>query len=121
MALWNCGSGAAIAPRKCRLLTGLLVMLTVVCLPLAAGATSDSEPPADTRPVVTANDFLPVERSLSECLSVLPKPGCGSEARGGWAQTIVFLALIGGLSIIGVRIVIGIRRRDAALQINDQI
>jgi hypothetical protein len=61
---------------------------------------------------VASNDFLPAERSLSECLSVLPKPGCGSEARGGWAQTAVFLALIGGLGVIGTRIVIGIRRRD---------
>jgi hypothetical protein len=100
--------------------SGLLVAIAVMMLPLTAGAVTNSEPPVDTRPVVTANDFLPVERSLSECLSVLPKPGCGSEARGGWSQTAVFLALIGGLGVIGARIVIGIRRRDAALPIPDQ-
>jgi hypothetical protein len=100
--------------------SGLLVAIAIMMLPLSASAVTDTAPPFDTRPVVTANDFLPVERSLSECLSVLPKPGCGSEARGGWPQIAVFLALIGGLGVIGTRIAIGIRRRDAALPIPDQ-
>jgi len=91
---------------------GVLCMV-LMAIPSQALAVTDPEPPVDTRPVVAENDFMPTDRSLSECLSVLPKPGCGSEARGGWAQTAVFIALIGGLGIIGTRIVIGIRRRDA--------
>jgi hypothetical protein len=116
MALWNSGLNAAVS----RLAAGLLIALAIVMLPLTTAAVTDTQPPVDTRPVVASNDFLPAERSLSECLSVLPKPGCGSEARGGWAQTAVFLALIGGLGVIGTRIVIGIRRRDAALRLPDQ-
>jgi hypothetical protein len=106
------------------ILVTAVAVLAAILLPLSVSAASvtasDTVPPTDTRPVVTANDFMPTERSLSDCLSVLPKPGCGSEARGGWAQTAVFVALIGGLGVIGTRIVIGIRRRDAALQPTEQ-
>lgn len=70
-----------------------------------------------TRP--TLNEFLPEQRPLSDCLGSLPKPNCGSSARGGWSQTVVFLALIGGLSVIAWRIIAGSRRarreREAAL------
>jgi hypothetical protein len=97
----------------------IVLLWALTLMPSVALAVADSEPPVDTRPVVAENDFLPTDRSLSECLSVLPKPGCGSEARGGWAQTSVFLALIGGLGVIGTRIVIGIRRRDAAVKSTD--
>lgn len=90
--------------------TGVFALETSV-----ANSGAESEPPVDTRPVVAENDFLPTDRSISECISVLPKPGCGSEARGGWGQTSVFLALIGGLGVIVTRIVIGVRRRDAEL------
>jgi hypothetical protein len=96
------------------LLASIILWVALALFPSSAVAVADSEPPVDTRPVVAENDFLPTDRSLSECLSVLPKPGCGSEARGGWAQTSVFLALIGGLGVIGTRIVIGIRRRGGA-------
>ena len=61
-----------------------------------------------TRP--TLNEFYPEQRPLSECLSSLPKPDCGSEARGGWAQTTVFVALLVGLAFIAWRIVAGARR-----------
>jgi hypothetical protein len=94
------------------ILVGFFCMALMV-IPSPVFGVADSDPPADTRPVVAENEFMPTDRSLSECLSVLPKPGCGSEARGGWAQTAVFLAVIGGLGVIGTRIVIGIRRRDA--------
>ena len=61
-----------------------------------------------TRP--TLNEFYPEARPLSDCLSSLPKPDCGSEGRGGWAQTTIFLALIAGLGFIAWRIVAGARR-----------
>lgn len=55
------------------------------------------------------NDFLPPDRDLTECVSALPKPGCGSEARGGWRQTAVFLAVLGGLGFIAWRVIAGAR------------
>lgn len=69
--------------------------------------------PADPPPV-TVNPFFPEDRSLSECLSVVPRPGCGSEARGGPYQAAVFGVILLGLGVIGTRIVIGVRRNRAS-------
>ena len=92
------------------------------------GAASPATPPAptqdqgepvaptdDTIPTVTVNEFLPTDRDLSECLSALPRPGCGSEARGGWRQTAIFIAMLGGLAFIAWRIIASSRRARAAL------
>ncbi len=73
------------------------------------GSGTDDEPEP---PRITVNEFMPENRPLSDCLSALPKPGCGSEARGGPYQTAVFGAMVLGLGLIGTRIVVGIRRRD---------
>lgn len=61
-----------------------------------------------TRP--TVNEFMPELRPLSDCLGALQRPNCGSEARGGWEQTTVFLAIVAGLSFIAWRIVASSRR-----------
>jgi hypothetical protein len=58
----------------------------------------------DTTPP-TINEFYPEDRALSDCLSAVPKPGCGSKARGGWHQTLVFLTIVGGLLFILWRVV----------------
>jgi hypothetical protein len=58
------------------------------------------------------NPFLPENENLSECISSLPGPNCGSEARGGWRQTVVFAVVVAALVAIGARIVYGVRRRD---------
>jgi hypothetical protein len=101
-----------------------LVLLASTGAPVTASATdpteqlvrsTDDEPTGDddtTRP--TINEFMPQERALSDCLGALPKPNCGSEARGGWAQTTVFVALLGGLAFIAWRIVAASRRARAA-------
>jgi hypothetical protein len=93
--------------------------LATVALTLgtAAPATADSiaSPPPAAQPgtvdppPITVNPFIPEDRGISDCISALPKPGCGSEARGGWRQGLILLALIGGLSVIGWRIVAGVR------------
>ncbi len=62
------------------------------------------------RPPVTANDFLPEERNLSDCVGALERPGCGSEARGGWRQTLVFLVVAAGLVLVFGRIAWSARR-----------
>ncbi|TVR21351.1 MAG: hypothetical protein EA389_15445 [Ilumatobacter sp.] len=91
----------------------LLLVALVVAGPLAGSSMAAGTEPADPPPV-TVNEFFPQDRSLSDCLSALPKPGCGSEARGGMHQTAVFAALMLGLLVIGTRVVFAIRRRDAA-------
>jgi hypothetical protein len=68
-------------------------------------ATVATVPPEDT-----INEFLPEERGLGECISALPKPGCGSKARGGWRQGLVLLVILGGLGFIGWRVVRASRR-----------
>ena len=72
-------------------------------VPASAGSDGGTPPP-------TFNDFYPEQRALSDCLSSLPKPDCGSEARGGWPQTAVFAAILAGLSFIAWRVVAASRR-----------
>ena len=65
-----------------------------------------SASPDDTTPTQdTINEFFPEERSLGDCLSSLPKPGCGSEAHGGWRQGLVLGAILLGLGFIAWRVV----------------
>ena len=70
-------------------------------------ASSDSPPP------VTDNVFIPDNRDLGECITAVPKPGCGSEARSDWHQGLVLGVMVAGLIVIGWRIVRGVRRREA--------
>jgi hypothetical protein len=67
------------------------------------------EPP----PPATDNAFVPTDRDLSECITAVPKPGCGSEARSDWHQGLVLSLMVAGLVVIGWRIVRGVRRREA--------
>lgn len=62
-------------------------------------------PPADPPTPPTINEFIPEDRSIGDCISALPKPGCGSEARGGWRQSLILVAILGGLGFIGWRVV----------------
>lgn len=81
---------------------------------VAPSAVTTTVPPTDT-----TNPFLPEEASLGDCLSALPPPNCGSEARGGFAQWSVLAVLVAGLAFIGWRVVRGARRnaRAAASQL----
>lgn len=69
-----------------------------------------AQTPAPTQPPDTVNDFLPEDRGIGDCISALPKPGCGSESRGGWAQTAVFGSIVLGIAFIVWRIVLSARR-----------
>ena len=110
-----------------RLLAGLVLTLAVgvgASPAAAAGSVRSASPAAEAPPVaaatpddtppITVNPFLPDDRGISECISAVPKPGCGSKERGGWHQQLVFLALVGGLAFIGWRIVAGARRNGRA-------
>ena len=91
-------------------LGGVAPMATAPTVAAAAQASSGGAPPP-----VTPNEFIPEDRDLSDCLSALPKPDCGSEARGGWRQGLILALVLLGMIGIAARIVVGVRRRDAAL------
>ncbi len=79
---------------------------------LTAATGVDDAPPA---PVDTVTEFFPENANLSDCVGLVERPGCGSEARGGWGQTLVFVALAGGLGIIFWRVSRGVRANRAAM------
>jgi hypothetical protein len=87
----------------------LAVLAAVVLTTAAAGATAQPEPPPTS---ALDNPFLPEEQDLSECVNALPRPDCGSEARGGWRQGVVFALVVAGFAFIAWRIVRSLRRRD---------
>ncbi len=77
-----------------------------------AGAAAATPPPAPPDTVPTSNnEFLPENEDLSDCVSALPPPSCGSEARGGWRQVIVVVLIGLALAFIVWRIVRDARRR----------
>ena len=78
--------------------------------PMSGDTMSGDTDPGDTVPTDTANPFLPEERDLTDCLGLLQRPGCGSEARGGLGQTLVAVAMISGLVLIFGRVAWGVRR-----------
>ena len=82
--------------------------VTVTATVTATGAATEPPPPP-----VTDNEFIPVGRDLSECITAAPKPGCGSEARSDWHQGLVLGVMIAGLVFVGWRIIRGVRRREA--------
>jgi hypothetical protein len=79
-------------------------------VPAAPVVVPAATPDPTEPPPVTYNEFLPEDRNLSECISALPRPGCGSEARGGWRQGLVLLAILGGLAVIAWRVIVSSRR-----------
>ena len=74
------------------------------------GLEMTSEPPP---PPATDNAFIPANRDLGECITAVPKPGCGSDARSDWHQGIVLGLMIAGLIVIGWRIGRAVRRGEA--------
>ncbi len=92
----------------------ILLIMSVVALTIGAGGPAVATVP----PVATEeNEYLDLERSVTECISALPKPGCGREPvdsgdRGGWQQLAVFGVLMAGMAGIGVRVAFAVRSRD---------
>ena len=92
-----------------RLLVAAIVIVVVVLGGARVAAASSEPPPPSTVPT-TANDFLPQEQDVTDCVSALPPPDCGSPARGGWAQTAIFIGVGLALGFIAWRIVRAMRR-----------
>jgi TRAP-type C4-dicarboxylate transport system permease small subunit len=108
--------------RVALVLAALCVVALGVQMYSIADRTTDTSPTvdlddytvADGRADAPVNEFIPVDRDISECISAIPKPGCGSKARGGWHQTLVLLAILAGLALITWRIVVAARKAKAA-------
>jgi hypothetical protein len=83
---------------------------------LGTDAVSAQQLGPDDLPITTVyNEFYPEDRDLSDCLSVLPRPGCGSSARSGWPQLTVFGLIVIGVGAVAARVLVSARRTRAAL------
>lgn len=80
---------------------------------VADATVPQSEPTptsGSTDATVVNNEFIPENANIGDCVSALPRPECGSEERGGWRQSLVLLALVAGIGVIGWRMVAAMRR-----------
>jgi hypothetical protein len=98
-----------------RILFALALVAGPIVPQTASAAATDPTVPPTTLPtdeivVDEANPFLPENRDLTDCIGTLQRPGCGSEARGGWHQNAVAIVMIAGLVLVFGRIAWGIRR-----------
>lgn len=92
----------------------MIAILSGLAVPLGV-ATAQTTGESDTTVVEPSetdgdNVFLPADRDLSECISSVPQPGCGSSAKGGWRQMLVFGLVLAGLGFIATRIIFTARR-----------
>jgi hypothetical protein len=96
---------------------------------VTAGAAPDEPAPTPTTVPITvpddvtidtANPFLPDDVDLSLCVGTLPRPGCGSEERGGWHQNLVAIAMVAGLLVVFGRVAWGVRRSQRRNDVEEQ-
>ena len=102
----------------------VVVVLFLVAAPTPAHASATPPTPAPPETVVRdqgeqgdqggADDFYPEQAELSDCIGALERPGCGSSARGGWRQTLVFAAMATGLVLIFARLLYAVRKNRKA-------
>ena len=92
------------------LVAGLLVPQAAQATAPPVETTVPTTIPTDEIVVDEANPVLPENRDLTECIGMLQRPGCGSDARGGWHQNAVAIVMIAGLLIVFGRIAWGVRR-----------
>lgn len=93
-----------------RLLAGLLACLLVLSVAACTPIADRDQEAAKEQGQAAANEFLPEDKNLSDCVGLVERPGCGSDARGGWQMVLAFAVMAGGLTFIGWRIVRGLRR-----------
>ena len=105
------------------LLASAVIFLSALSLSTPASAIGLSpsnavatSPPVEPRPPITTNDFFPEERDLTSCIGVLERPGCGSESRGGWRQTLILVAIFGGLAVVFGNVARGVIKNRRAQQ-----
>ncbi len=96
-----------------------VAVLLVIVVAMAIGTSPAAEvasaaPPPTDEPPITANPFLPERQNISDCLGSLERPGCGSEERGGWRQTLVFVVIGLGLVFVFTMVAREVRRSRRA-------
>lgn len=101
----------------------LAALLVSVPGPTGAHAVgADDGAPPVTAPTVTANEFLPENADVTDCIGALERPGCGSESRGGWRQTLVFGLMAAGLVLVFGRVAVAVRRsRREQIVVDDAV
>ena len=101
-------SGVTVAA----VVAGVMLAAIIIVGGLLGGTiASAQELGPDDLPITTVfNDFYPEDRDLSDCLSVLPRPGCGSAARSGWPQLVVFGLILVGVGAVATRVIVSARR-----------
>ena len=94
------------------LLAALLVLVVWIGSfgAVGVGPAHASAPPPSDEPPVTANPFLPEQQNVGDCIGALERPGCGSEERGGWRQTLVFAIMGVGLVFVFTMVAREVRR-----------
>ena len=101
-----------IRVKRIAFLTVVVAIFLTFQTSLVANATS----PDTSTPAV-----YDLENEPSECIGFLPKPGCGKEPqdageRGGAMQYLVFAIMIIGLTVDGVGITRGVRKKRPTKQ-----
>ena len=108
-----------IRVKRIALLTVLVATFITFQTPLATNATSPNASifaKPSTSPDTSTPAVYDLENEPSQCIGLLPKPGCGKEPqdagdRGGALQYAVFGLMIVGLGVIGAGMVRGIRTK----------
>lgn len=102
------------------LLAVAAVALGAGAAPTAVGAAPISPPSeagsTETIPArwleLTNEQDWEQENPYVDCDSLaVRRPGCGSKDRGGWHQTLVLVAVLAGLVVVGTRVVYAARER----------
>lgn len=101
------------------LVAGLLAPQSTQAVQATAAPADPATPTTTELAVDEANPFFPEDRDLTDCVGTMQRPGCGSEARGGWRQQIVAIVMVGGLLIVFGRVAWGVRRSQKNMTLPD--
>lgn len=90
------------------------VATTTACGGLAQTDRVPAAESAGSDATIAENPYIPEDANIGDCVSSLPRPDCGSEARGGFHELLTFGVLMMGMAFIGWRIFRSVRKRDRA-------
>lgn len=100
-----------------------LASLTAACggeNPYQAAKSAETAPAntdAASGDGIADNEFIPEGQNLSDCVGTVERPDCGTKSKGGLHMWLVFAAIILGLGVVGWRLSVSIRRRDAVVNV----
>lgn len=65
---------------------------------------------------ITTNPFIPENVNIGDCVSSVPRPGCGDDQRSGYHQYLTFLVLFLATVVVFWRVFRAVRARDRAVE-----